>query len=360
MRIATSSLAGAMLLLCSAAYAAAPNTMSTVDVNSVMAEKAAGANYGTPNPIYVNVGGDTVGSATPIAGLPYADSGNTCGFVNNYDSVCPYTGSTSPDVVYSYVPSSNGAITAEVCNSLYDTKIYVFENAVGNVVACNDDACGSDSFKSMVECVPVVAGNTYYIVVDGYFGDCGTYELTVSECTPCVVDCLPGDELEGEPVCGDNYLDSYNAGCNSTPPSFSAFPCGQEGAAKTVCGTYGGYLYFGLSYRDTDWYSTTLNSASAVSWCVTGELDTLIGIIDGNAGCPVLSFYDYAFTTDCVQACVSQNLPAGNWWFFVATSGFGSAAGACGSNYRATLTGYDCGVVSVDAASWGQIKNLYK
>lgn len=360
MRIATSSLAGAALLLCSAAaFAAAPNSNKAIDVDAIMSEKAAGANYGINNPIYVNVGGDTV-PGTPIGGLPYADSGNTCGFVNNYDAVCPFTGSTSPDVVYSFSPGADVSVNIDICNSLYDTKVYVFANTVGNVIACNDDACGSDGFKSLLECVPLVAGNTYYIVVDGYFGDCGTYDLVVSECTPCVVDCAPGSTLEGEPVCGDDYRDTYNAGCNTNPPAFSAFPCGGEGAASTVCGTYGGYLYFGLSYRDTDWYSISLDAPTAITFCVTGELDTLLGIIDGNAGCPVSAFYDYAVTSECVQACLSQNLPAGDWWFFVGTSGFGPGAGACGSTYNATLTGYDCGVVSVESASWGSIKNLYR
>lgn len=361
MKFATSSLAGAALLLgCSAAYALAPNSNTSIDLNAVMAEKLARANYGTPNPININVGGDTVGSATPIGGLPYADTGNTCSFVNNYDAVCPFTGSTSADVVYSFVPGADTSVDVVVCNSVYDTKVYVFENTVGNVIACNDDDCGSDGFKSQLGCVPLVAGNTYYIVVDGFGGDCGDYELVVSECVPCIVECAPGSQQEGEVDCFDNYQDLYNAGCNAPSPVFTDVDCNATGST-TVCGTYGGYLYFGGSYRDTDWYQVNLAAPANITACVTGELDTLFGIIDGNAGCPVSAFYDYTVTTPCTQGCLNQALPAGTWWFFVGTSGFGPEAGACGSNYNMTVSGYEpCGPVSVEAKSWGTIKNLYK
>jgi hypothetical protein len=34
--------------------------------------------------------------------------------------------------------------------------------------------------------VPMLAGHTYYIVVDGYDGDCGTYDLNIVEHEPCI------------------------------------------------------------------------------------------------------------------------------------------------------------------------------
>jgi hypothetical protein len=45
-------------------------------------------------------GGETIDDATPIAGLPYTDTGDTSDNVNDYDEVCPFSGSTAPDVVY--------------------------------------------------------------------------------------------------------------------------------------------------------------------------------------------------------------------------------------------------------------------
>ncbi len=277
--------------------------------------------------------------------------------------VCPYNLPGAPDVVYSFTPTSAVNVVVSLCDSNYDTKVYVYENAVGNVVGCNDDVCGSDSFKSEIECVSLTAGNTYYIVVDGWqSSDCGNYELTLSECSGCVVGCPSGSLLEGEAPCEDDTLDEYNGGCNSQPPSFTPIWCNYEGQNITVCGTYGGYTYFGANYRDTDWYKAYLVGSSNFSFCVTGEYDTLLGMIDGNAGCPVSFFYDYTFGSPCVESCLNQVLPAGEWWFFVATSGFGPTAGECGGNYTATFfsTAIECKGLTVEGKSWGSIKNLYR
>jgi len=34
----------------------------------------------------------------------------------------------------------------------------------------------------------------------------------------CVVECPPGALQEGEPICQDGYVDSYNCGCCGGPP----------------------------------------------------------------------------------------------------------------------------------------------
>ncbi|MCK4694155.1 MAG: hypothetical protein KAT74_00260, partial [Candidatus Cloacimonetes bacterium] len=130
-------------------------------------------------------GGDNIGSATVISGLPYTDTGTTMGYTDDYDEVCPYTGSTSPDVVYAYTPSGDESINIDLCNSWYDTKVYVYENGwtPGSPYACNDDyyyggdPCGS--YVSAIFNLDIYGGNTYYIVVDGYGGDYGDYEINI-------------------------------------------------------------------------------------------------------------------------------------------------------------------------------------
>ncbi|MEE9553076.1 MAG: carboxypeptidase regulatory-like domain-containing protein, partial [candidate division Zixibacteria bacterium] len=100
---------------------------------------------GTPNipdPNVILQGGDNIGNATVITSLPYNDAGTTSGYANDYDEICPYSGSTSPDVVYAYTPGSNQMVDITLCNgSAYDTKLYVYENSAGNTIACNDDTC---------------------------------------------------------------------------------------------------------------------------------------------------------------------------------------------------------------------------
>lgn len=120
-------------------------------------------------------GGEDVGTAVVIGGFPFTDNGTTSGYTDDYDEACPFTGSTSPDVVYSYTPTEPLLVTLDLCDSDYDTKLYVYENTVGNNIACNDDGC--PGFRSILYDVPMNPGNTYYIIVDGYGGANGDYIL---------------------------------------------------------------------------------------------------------------------------------------------------------------------------------------
>jgi hypothetical protein len=140
------------------------------------------------------VGGEDCSSATVISSLPYTDFGTTLGAANDYDEVCPYSGSTSGDVVYAYTPAANEVVDITVCtnggDAFYDTKIYVFENTCATPsLACNDDSCQAPSYtvgayNSSLAGVNMNAGSTYFIVVDGYGGEEGDYSLHVEAGTP--------------------------------------------------------------------------------------------------------------------------------------------------------------------------------
>ena len=122
--------------------------------------------------------------------------GSTVGFDNDYDAVCPYSGSTSPDVVYKLVlaDSVNGMII-DLCQAQYDSKVYVYAEsdlAEGDTtnIGCNDDYCSNEwtSYASYVELGHILYGglsaDTYYIVVDGYGGNSGEFTLSVSVMDP--------------------------------------------------------------------------------------------------------------------------------------------------------------------------------
>jgi hypothetical protein len=308
---------------------------------------------GDPDPQGL-VGGEDIANAAPIVALPYSDGGSTCGYLNDYDEACPFTGSTSPDVVYSYA-GSGLEIDIDLCDSLYDTKVYVYENAAGNLVACNDDACGSDGFRSELTCVPTVVGSTYYIVVDGYGGACGEYVLNVSECVPCIVDCPPGSVLEGEVDCYEGYDDNTNGGCNSTPNVWTELPCAPS---MTVCGTYGGFFHpqSGFNYRDTDWYKLPVGAgANGFTVACVGEHPTIFGYLAKDCISP--AFEDYLLLNPCEPG--SLTLPPGEWWIFVATNGFGPDF-PCGADYTLTIDGLDCEPIAIDPATWGEIKGNYR
>ena len=98
--------------------------------------------------------GDVVDSAMVIESIPFDTYGSTEGYFDNYDEVCPYNNSVSPDVVYAYTASEDMVVDIDLCGSMYDTKVYVYENEVGNLAlttdgeeACDDDFYGYDTLE---------------------------------------------------------------------------------------------------------------------------------------------------------------------------------------------------------------------
>ena len=55
--------------------------------------------------------------------------------------------------------------------------------------------------------------------------------------------------------------------------------------------------------------------------------------------------------------CVTDILPAGDGGSIVSTPGW-DASWICGGDYVATLTGYVCPFVAVEAATWGRIERV--
>ena len=211
-------------------------------------------------------GGDTILDAVMLT-LPVVNgTGTTAGYADDYDEVCPYTGSTSPDVVYTFTPAASVGLTIDMLGSAYDTKIYLYDQDLV-LVACNDDF--HPDWTSKLENVPCVGGVQYFLVVDGYGGDFGDYLINITEFVPCELDCPAGAELEGEPTIVDGYVDNYNGGCNSVPVVYSNI------TMPVFCGKGGYYMNdTGGSSRDLDWYEVVM-PASGVLEIIGDSVDPL-------------------------------------------------------------------------------------
>ncbi len=311
-------------------------------------------------------GGETMADAWVIYALPFADTGNTCDNIHDYDEICPFTGSLSPDVVYAYDPPYDMCVSISLCDSYYDTKVYVYENVEGNVPlnGCNDDNfdCVNPpvSYTSWIPTVEFFAGNTYYIVVDGYGSGCGDYVLYMEEIdcpTPCDVICV--GMPEGEPTCYDGYDDNFNGGCNSDPDIFSIHPI--SAGPITVCGESGVYDFGGLTYRDTDWYQIFPCGGSPISITVEAEFGVLFGFVTGIEDCLAPAFGDYTTAPMCTPTTVTSYLPYGPVAIFVSTDAWDPAY-VCGVEYSLTVEGYTehCDSTPVEDVTWSSIKALYR
>ena len=306
-------------------------------------------------------GGETIETAWMIYSLPFNDTGNTCDNIDDYDEVCSYTGSTSPDVVYAYEPPYDMFVSISLCNSFYDTKVYVYEDVwtPGFPFACNDDNynCVNPpvSYTSWIESVEIFAGHTYFIVVDGYGGYCGDYVLEMDEIQPCDIICV--GVPEGEPTCYDGYDDLYNGGCNSDPNIFSIQPVGD----MTVCGESGVYMFGTVTYRDTDWYQIFPCGGLPITITVEAEFGVLFGFVGGIEDCVAPAFISSMTALACTPTSLTEYLPYGPVAIFVAPSAW-DLSWVCGLEYSLTIEGYTehCDPTPVEDATWSTIKAMYR
>jgi hypothetical protein len=239
--------------------------------------------------------------------MPYSNTGTTAGYTNDYDEVCPYTGSTAPDVVYSYAPTAIKLMDVDLEGSGYDTKVYVYEDAAGNVVGCNDDYYSD--YTSAVFDVPVSPGHTYYIVIDGYGTSSGGYVINADIHDPAdPFECPPGSIAESE-ACGDDT----NGGCNMTPAAADPYICGD-----TICGT----VWADASTRDTDWYLLTMNQTGPVTISGSAEFPFIMGFVD-TADCALAANLDpYATGNPGDVISVSKTCGPGVYYLFVSHQAF--------------------------------------
>src|SRR5438876_1000219 len=124
------------------------------------------------------------GSPTVIPAQGGTFSGTTSG-ASQLAGSCGSSG-TAPERVFQWTPSVSGAATIETCGAgtNFDSVLYLRSGSCvsGAEVQCNDDACTNATglFRASRLTPTVAAGQTYFIVVDGYGGAQGSFSLTVT------------------------------------------------------------------------------------------------------------------------------------------------------------------------------------
>lgn len=303
-----------------------------------------------PDPDVLRQGGDTIGDATVITGLPFSETGTTAGYIDDYDEVCPYTGSTSPDVVYSFTPEHEMLIAIDLEGSSYDTKVYVYDPDM-NLVACNDDFY--DDYTSFLGQVYITAGLTYSIVIDGYGSAFGEYELMVrDDDMQCVMDCPPGGEVEGEPPLVDGYDDQFNSGCGGIGVPIQ--PITQE----IFCGRSGWFLGSdGSSMRDTDWFTVTIGDAGYLDVFGDAEWPTFLFEL-GPLDCADVAVIQQTTIGPCIEdGFTITGAPGQEVWLWIGSPYFENN-GYMDDEYDYVLWITPAPVVT-RADSWSAVKGLF-
>ncbi len=279
------------------------------------AKPAAGYQAPPADPDVIRQGGDTVIDALYLP-IPATNVvGTTIGYSDDYDEICPYDGSTSPDVVYRLAPQWPVAVDIDMLGSAYDTKIYVYDAAY-ELVACNDDFY--PDYVSKIEGVFLEGGVKYYLVIDGYGGDSGEYLLNIPIYVPCELDCPAGFPLEGEPPLVDGYVDQYNGGCNSQEygAPFQDLNWGLCGRAGWFIGPDGG------NSRDTDWFLMTVPPSGFLEIWGDAEYPTYMFEL-GPQDCGNAGVIQSVIIGPCSEGSMTiVGAPYSTVWFWVGSTTF--------------------------------------
>ncbi|MEZ4386172.1 MAG: hypothetical protein R3D98_01075 [Candidatus Krumholzibacteriia bacterium] len=303
-----------------------------------------------PDPAVLRQGGDTIADAVQIW-FPFFLTGTTVGYTDDYDEVCPYTQSTSPDVVYTFALPYDTWTDIDMDGSTYDTKIYIYDEEL-TLIACNDDFY--PDYVSKLENVPLLADVTYYLVIDGYGGDAGDYVVTSMWIDDfCDVEPAPGMNVENEPPLVDGYLDAHNGGCNS--PDFGD-PFGVLGGDAHFFGRSGWYLSVdGEQFRDTDWFVHQLGPDGVRSITVFAEEDTYIFQL-GPQDCAEVGVLQNVLAPACEDMTLTvTGEPFGTVWIWVGPTIFDGQG-----EYDYTLSLDPLDVVGVQSKSWSSVQGLFR
>src|SRR5205814_8640826 len=143
-----------------------------------------------------------------------------------------------PERVFQWPPPVSGTATIETCGAgtSFDTVLYVRSGLCASVseVGCNDDACANSTglFRASRLTPTVTAGQTYFIVVDGYGGAQGTFSLTVTppaDPVPTTTTTLPGGGACSSPTAIPAPGGTFSGTTSGTTARAGA--CGRGGGA---------------------------------------------------------------------------------------------------------------------------------
>ena len=217
-------------------------------------------------------GGNGPANATVISTSGYQDNGSTLGKTNSASLPSCLSGGSddAPDAWYVVTLAEPALLTvwttcASAYPATYDTRIGIFDSSLA-LVDCNDDdpAC-APNLQSRIDEKSLNAG-TYYIVVDGYGGNSGGYQLNVS--------------WSAQPAGCTNGSGRANA------EIINALPFSEQGTTVGSCDD----IIVGCELSGPDnaadyWYKVSIDTTTLLNvWTTCGPawFDSKLAILDAN------------------------------------------------------------------------------
>jgi hypothetical protein len=210
--------------------------------------------------------------ADPIVStLPVSTTGNNLA-TNCWSST--YTGTNaqaSPDVFYQFVmPSCNDSIVVSTCGSGWDTYLHLLDNT-GTEIAFSDDDCAAASLINFTGLTP---GATYYVVVEGFGSNTGTYNLAINSYQSSTL-VVAGVSASPNPACENATVTLTGTGAgvggSYTYTGPATITAGQFTATLAAAGTYQVTATTAAGCTATATTSVVVNALPAVTASVSAS-----------------------------------------------------------------------------------------
>ncbi|MBK6765546.1 MAG: hypothetical protein IPG71_04225 [bacterium] len=249
---------------------------------------------------------------------PWTDYGTTIGAANNFtpEGPCPIPSTpTAPDKIYRFVPANTGNYIFDTQGSDFDTYLSIRTGGAcpgTTQLDCNDDYYG---LQSRVQAW-LYAGQSYWIIVDGWFTYSGNFVLNLN------IDCGPvGNQNDWQQECAEAVGDpshaawDCNGGCNNQ--WYGGFPQWQP---MNLCQFQRGECFTyqdpnNISIRDNDSYFFTLTEPCSLSLTMFATFSYNVQINEYGF-CLPQNFVSLLNIPACNGGTyVTQCLPAGTYSF---------------------------------------------
>ena len=223
-------------------------------------------------------------------------------------------GATDPkDIWYAYTATQTGSAQFDLCGSIYNTRLAIYDACGGSLLACNDDDnfCGTNSVQSVITLQVSgyndIAGNgdlTIGVVPQGTNDDCAN-ATAINEVTDLVFTTTGATAGGDNPGCGGtNPVDIWYA-YTATSTGIAAFDlCGSNYDTRlAIWDACSGNV---LACNDDNDYCSTGSIQSYVSTAVTSGNTYYVqvgghNVLTGN-GDLTISVIPYPANDDCTDA----------------------------------------------------------
>jgi hypothetical protein len=276
-----------------------------------------------------------------------------CVLVHGWLSI---VGLGDPDCWFLWLSAGAGSSHCDGCTEAGSDLAFCLEGQSGGVsgACCSDGSTTCDDAVDIVDCLSTEQRFAPDTTCEGLDPPCGVVQgaccsasgcqsTTLDECPsgvgrwqgphtacdacPCVVECPEDARFEGEPVCGPDYEDQVNGGCNVDAPVFV-----DTIACQTMCGTSGVFESGGDLVPEQDWLELDLHAPTEVFWRVDAEFPVRLTIYDTELGCAGAEPLLTTVGLPCETAELSIGSLGGALWLVVEPAGAVDSA-ACGARY---------------------------